>query len=262
MTGVLTELQRKWLEKLQAFSPAPIKLQCKRITEDNPSGDPSYFTRYPILAEFKWNNFDLADWRTVLPNEIAFDVDCQRFSEVLYLAKKLYVTMKMAGIPFIGGPSGGKGYHFHLFIDCRGIEQITGWLRIRMALWDWILDRAGISPALREEGNGICPTVVRFSDRSPVHLIREFGSIKRTMKVQVTGPPGSSMTRIIPRGFKVWRVPEKLLLKLDFGLPDHQRANCSLTEVKEPMCEVKIPRKYRPYGDRLMWAGCVICQRG
>jgi hypothetical protein len=262
MSGALTVLQRKWLEKLQAFSPAPIKLQCKRITDENPAGEPSYFTRYPTLAEFRWENFDLADWRTVLPNEIVFDADFLKFTQAIYWARRLYVTLKMNGIPFVAGPSGGKGYHFHLFLDCRGVERITGWLRMRLALWNWILDRTGVPDTLRAEGNGFCPTVVRFSDRSPVHLIREFGSVKNTMKVQVVGIPGSSMTRIIPRGFKVWKVPERLMLKLDYGLPDHQRANCALTETKEPLCDIKIPNRYKPYGDSKLWAGCVICRRG
>jgi hypothetical protein len=125
---------------------------------------------------------------------------------------------------------------------------------LRLALWKYILDEVGVPENLRDEGNGFCPTVVRFSDRSPVHLLREFGSVKRTMKVFVNGPPGSRMKSIVPTKLPIWDVPERILLNLDYNLPLHRR-NCD-------NCDVSIPKRYIPHGDALRWVGCVICRRG
>jgi hypothetical protein len=251
MDDPIVPAQRRWLNKLQNFSPTPIQLQLRQWDTNLKDWSPSYFRGYVKLADYKWHNFGHADWRTVLVNELAFDSDFQRWSECLYWSKQLYFYLKMLGIPSVGGPSGGKGWHTHIFLRCKNIENVVGWRKLRVGLWNYILDEIGVPDDLREEGNGFCPTVVRFS---MVHLIREFGSVKRTMKVFVNGPPGSRMKSIVPTKLPIWNVPERILVNLDYNLPLHRR--------KCDNCDISIPKRYIPHGDSLSWLGCIICRRG
>ena len=246
--------QRAWLAKLKNISPNPIYVQLK-----DGEGKPAYFSGWISLDNFKWDNFHLIDWRTVLASELVFEIDLERWGEVCLYARKLWYRLKVDGIPFVYGPSGGKGIHFHLFIDAHGVEQITGWRSLRVALWNYILDKMSIPEYLRQVGHGYCPSVVTFSDTSHGHFIREWGSTKRTVKSYSDGPPGSETNpKVVPTGFRVWHVPNKVLWDLEFPVPLKFRG-CDNCDIMPP---AKYPIWGNPEGFGNGWVGCQVCRRG
>jgi len=136
--------------------------------------------------------------RQILRSEIVFDFDCDSWKKVAREAKKLKKHLDTNDIPYIMAHSGGKGIHFHVFIDRNTIyltdkkilEQVQeckiDFARVvRKLIFDDIVEKANLKVSSPKDRNGLDTTKVYFStELGRGSLIREFGCMRKTGKVK------------------------------------------------------------------------------
>ncbi|MGC8646930.1 MAG: hypothetical protein ACP5T9_05300 [Thermoplasmata archaeon] len=200
---------------------------------------------YTLGAWVEWNKDQPApfayDHRTVLTNEVVFDIDTQDWNEVKRLALLLTNFLSLKGIPYIMGQSGGKGVHIHVFLKLAHdfLNSINFFVsddrldlprEIRLAFFEWVSKNVNIDM----HSSILDRSLVSWSSNSKGHMVREFGGRKF---VQVNGQ---------------WEVHYKTFIQ---SVPDSRVWVLSENDVAYP---IEIPY-YRITGDSIF--GSILLSR-
>ena len=159
------ERQIEWLAMLKKIAPKPFYL-----ADASKHGTPSYrtlITYYPLL-----NNRVIA-YRTVLDNEIVFDLDEKNWNIVRIFARIISKYLDKNKIPYYMFGSGGKGIHISIFCDFGNFGELFGYQRIRVGIWDYLVEDMGFygdrdkpaSDVIVGVGKPMDKSCVAFSDR-------------------------------------------------------------------------------------------------
>ena len=201
----ITASQHGWLQLLQSVSKRPLRVS--RNFEGKPS---------------KWVSIEDAefpvDYRTVLHNEVVFDIDSTKWKEVRLFTEIVTDTLNRMNVPYITAYTGGRGIHLHVFFDLSE-EQKKQCVKIdvmpkdlRMYLFQRVLQEAGVSPKLIGPGKAFDTACVNWSDEGKGHLVRIFGGKKRMHKTLLSEIPEERPTDDItfPDDVERWKIPESL----------------------------------------------------
>lgn len=155
-----------------------------------------YFQKYFLIDGLhklsKWRWYDNQqnepiDYRSVLLNEIIFEIDVKEWKLCKRLAMKIIDVLNAYQTPFYICPSGGKGIHVHVFFNCdeydEGLMAKASKLgleskNLRYWLWSKILDQAKFDNKYRGKGKAFDDSVINWSDSGKGHLIRAIGGKK------------------------------------------------------------------------------------
>lgn len=202
--------QINWLQLLQEFSIIPVKVS-KEV-----KGKPT-----------KWNQLNQAtfpvDHRTILHNEIVFDLDFKNWTKVVQYGNKLIAGLINMEIPYILAFTGGKGLHVHVFYEIPDIlprSEEHSWSispkKLRIWLFKYILDNAGIEKELIGQRKPFDTSCVNWGD-SKEHLIRIFGGRNnngyKTLLTEIPEEkPSINWDSVIsPQRINLWKVSEDIL---------------------------------------------------
>jgi len=251
--------QQKWLLRLQHFSPGDIWVARNRGPKDVTPGKWVKLLWYPFFK------YGLVDYRTVLQNEIMIEMDFEKWANQRFWGKRIQKFLNEKNIPHLMYHSGGKGIHFSIFFSIDGLEALTGWRGVRVALWHYILNCCDVPKSLRGVDRPFDITAVSFGDTSQGHLIREIGGKKRQRKRIITKIPHDNIILtgdiVYPKKIPVWKVPIKLLARLNIERKPYLTTECN-------KCRIPIPSEFMPIfldddtEDYPFWVGCYICRFG
>ncbi|MGC9138723.1 MAG: hypothetical protein ACP5G5_06960 [Thermoplasmata archaeon] len=194
------------------------------------------------------------DHRTVLNNEVVFDIDIKDWDMVRRYAQIIINFLNSNGIGHLIGLSGGKGVHIHVFLKISDelyfflkkldTEDIDVAREIRLAFFDWVLSNIPQPPE-----NAVDRSLVSWSSESKGHMVREFGGRKF---VQVNGwePHYKTYVTSIPRE-RVWVLSEAEVVypedipyyRIKMGDPFAEVLVGRLKKVKRPV-EIDIDREF------------------
>ena len=122
------------------------------------------------------------DFRTVLPNEIIFELDYKSFKQNAKSAVDIIDVLEDMEIPYNAYQSGSVrkgGIHIHLFFDMRLdpvkdkelLDLISraykfgfSFKHLRIRLWNYILDQAGIPDTVRGDGKALDKSTINFDE--------------------------------------------------------------------------------------------------
>ena len=249
--------QQAWLLKLQAYSPSPIYVAKNRHAGSVIPGQWFPLHSYPFFKE------GMVDYRTILPNELCFEIDYESWDMIRFWGMSLQGTLKDLNIPYILCHSGGKGVHFHTFLSVSNLEQVVTWQQLRGKLWNYIIEQVDPPDEYRKAGSGFDPTSYSFSPRSQGHMIREIGGRKRQRKRLIKEIPMENAfipgTVKYPKKIPIWRPKAKLLLSLNLENLE-ATGNCV-------SCRIEIPSRHKAIHSTRdtdlsnpRWIGCVVCK--
>lgn len=172
----------------------------------------------------RWN------YRTRALNELVFDIDHKDWQTVVINANKLESTFNRYGIPFIRSVTGGKGMHYHIFIDYDGFDRAVHPLHILQYLYTYLTNTHGAK---------YVDTVFFTKKRQ---LIRDFGGMhargcfKSVVDTIPHRRPCFNLSDVVfPKKIEIWRLSTDV-------------TNNILVADTHPD-EVSIPYVYNPVSD-------------
>jgi hypothetical protein len=122
-----------------------------------------------------WLDASLWDWRarpdfrSVLWNEVLFDLDRPIWRHNWSTAIRLDNYLRARAIPRYWFASGGKGLHCSVFLYAGGAQSQLGWERIRTAVWERMCREARIVSD---------PMKIRYRDTTMGSLVRMEGGLR------------------------------------------------------------------------------------
>ncbi|MBU7026194.1 MAG: hypothetical protein HXS48_04565 [Theionarchaea archaeon] len=198
--------QHKWLQVLQSLSKRPLRVS--RNFEGKPS---------------KWISVEdgefPVDYRTVLHNEIVFDIDSTRWNEVRMFTEIVTDTLNKMNVPYTAAYTGGRGVHVHVFFSLsedqkRQCVQIDVMPKdLRAWLFYYFLTDAGTSPKVIGPGKPFDTACVNWSDEGKGHLVRIFGGKKRNCKTMLSEIPEERPKKYdvqFPDSVNLWKIPDSI----------------------------------------------------
>ena len=198
--------QHKWLQVLQSLSKRPLRVS------RNFEGKPSKWVSVED-AEFP------VDYRTVLHNEIVFDIDSTRWNDVRMFTEIVTDVLNKMNVPYTAAYTGGRGVHVHVFFSLsedqkRQCVQIDVMPKdLRAWLFYYFLTDAGTSPKVIGPGKPLDTACVNWSDEGKGHLIRIFGGKKRSYKTLLSEIPEERPKKYdvqFPDGVNLWKIPDSI----------------------------------------------------
>lgn len=221
-------IQRDWIDKLVKINNVGKPILTTKHWE-TPDGEITMGSWVPLST-----NPMIVDYRTILHNEIVFDIDFKDWKYVKQYAEKLQIYLDQKGVPYLMGMTGGKGMHFHIFMDIKVPQEMTeevlkvkkkGYTlrNLRVDVWRSILNEINIDDNLIGRGKPFDDCVVNFDDNSKGHVIRAFGGrnpqgkdeLKKPIyyyKYLVTDVPETKirlkeMPKEFPSKIELWNLP-------------------------------------------------------
>lgn len=209
----IAHMQQQWVKQLETVALAPIMVSQHQTDGRTPS------IRY-FVREHDWR-FPY-QYRRCMDNELFFDIDENSWFLVMIYVKPLIRILKKKKIPFIMAGSGGRGVHINSWFNAIDYQKQFGFRQVREALWNWVLDEAGIDIGLRGVGKPYCNAVICFSDQLEYgRVLREFGGAKNNNRKTVIKKLPSNREDVyktptqFPDKIEVWDVPIGILESLD-----------------------------------------------
>lgn len=214
-------------------------------------------TNMTTLKPSKWFNSkhkvkDYIDYRTILWNEIVFDIDepttpgLQNITQGIYDDAYRFVQhLKNLKVPHYVFASGGKGVHISVFIDANGLQNEIEWRLIRAAVAMKLTQGIALMYDLSR---------ILFSDLSNGALIRAEGGRKfhsHSVWRYKTYIPNFKPHPIVVSKFSDVNYPEEIkLYKLDEATVQYLRS-LPVIEIEEdeiacdevPQTPSKLPKK-------------------
>lgn len=80
-----------------------------RVAQQTPQGRPQTWVETSEHRPYAY--------RTVLKNEVVFDIDTDSWLECVRQTHTLWSILNFRGIRYLGAPSGGQGTHTHVFLE-------------------------------------------------------------------------------------------------------------------------------------------------
>lgn len=211
--------QKKWLKTLEDISIKPIYL-----ANTWNHGTPG--KRFPS-KNYHW--IRPYEYRENLHNELPYDLDVPDYDLLKLLVQPMLDFLDSEHIPYIKSGSGGsKSVHVQIWFEPTLACALYSWRSIRLGLWDWILDGAGIPPDMRGDGkrpDGVNypydRSVANFGDMVSARVMRDFGGHgKRYTKTVIEGELPETREDIygekvvFPSEIKLWN-PRRAISELD-----------------------------------------------
>lgn len=207
----------EYISKLQKISPRAI-LFYRRFWDKKTKS----------LSSTKWRELkglkQKPDDRVILLNEVVFELDDESWEVVAKTGKRIVKVLQELGIPFFVAFSGNKSLHIHAFLDVSSEEINNDYRFIRLNLWNYVLDKAGIPQEQRGEGHLVDDAVVRWDDETKGHGIRlisgrkfdkrtgRFLSVKYLLdSIPKEKPKPRVKTDEFPEEILIWKPPKELL---------------------------------------------------
>ena len=190
-----------------------------RLCLATPSGAPGTWTLY---EDWDWEKHPRAEFRTLCKNELLFDLDIDDKHTLYFTALLLSKRLKDSGIPFYVYDSGGKGYHFQIWLDAKSDvdwRQLRTFLTRKLA--KDILHRTKIKKENHEFWRwNIDPRKISWDDKGMGSVVRAVGGKKKFCKVlldEIVAPEDRKRhSRPIYQEdfqFELWKVPEEIVSK-------------------------------------------------
>lgn len=196
--------QIEWLRRLQDFSVTSIKVAQNYNNKA---------LNWQLTREVKFP----VNHRTVLHNEIVFDLDFWHWKDVKRYGNKVVETLSDENIPFLLTYTGGKGIHIHVFYEILDIPELENFTfqEIRMKLFYYILGEAEIEEKLIGKNKPFDTSCVNWGDTAKGHLVRIFGGKNKSFKTLITEIPNSRPyipydQVIFPQSIELWEFSENL----------------------------------------------------
>lgn len=178
------DVQKRYLQLLSNICAVPIQVS-KLERKKNGEYKPGY------RKDIKF--FQSCDDRTVSINEIVFDFDFNSYTKNYKIAKKVLDVLDDYNIKSLIFATGGKGIHIHIFFDKitlydkdhksllrEAFSYGLTWKKIRLWLWEKIIEEANIDIKLCGKGKKIDSAPISFNYFSGTsHLIRCCGGRKK-----------------------------------------------------------------------------------
>lgn len=136
---------------------------------------------YPVMRD---NVSGMGDYRSILPNEIVFDIDVRDWNKVRMYHNMIKRGLAYYGVPHITAGSGGKGLHIHVFVKMDSDNpfiRVVGQDKIRWFLSLMILYKGGVTA--KDIKAEIDPR--KLNPREHSSLIRTFGAKKYYRKTYI-----------------------------------------------------------------------------
>jgi len=214
---IFQKTQKEWLRTLQDLSLMTIKVS--KEARGNPS-------KWTILNEATFP----IDHRTILEDEIVFDIDSPDWAQVKEWGKKLISKLEDREIPFLLAYSGGRGLHVHVFFNLTEEQQEictdfkVSMKNLRIWLFNHILtgldgDMPHIIPKeLIGKGKLFDNSCVNWNNNRKGHLIRIFGGRKKSYKTLISEIPNERPyvdynSVKFPTRVRKWEIPTWILQK-------------------------------------------------
>lgn len=138
---------------------------------------------------WRWQSGPDYDYRTILPNEIVFDIGdhCETWGEVVEQSEALWDELDemVKDGEYLACLSGGKGTHTHLFLE----DPTDGMLwdyksfpdhDLRTKIANWMTFRRRVKAT--RGGSRVFPDPVCIAPNHGSRQLREFGSVKKRAK--------------------------------------------------------------------------------
>jgi len=180
----IVQAQKQWVNLLGSISVHPPVLTWTwrdGITPGKRISSLEYPWEYPY------------QYREILLNELPFDLDVEDYDMLVKLFQPVIDATKANNIPMIiAGSGGSKSVHGHIFFKPTHHPSIYSWKEVRLYLWNYVLDLAGVPEGLR--GNGMDMTqsppvnfpfdrsCANYGDDRSHKVIRDFGGMARGKK--------------------------------------------------------------------------------
>jgi len=185
------ERQHEWLKCLDRLSDRRLKVS--KNVKDHPGQWEPFAPELPTRK----------DYRTVLQNEVVFDIDSDNWDDIRFLASKLTQTLAKLNIRDISSITGGRGVHISFFFKPTGEQESKlrennlTYRDLRIWLARRIADEAGIDKELIGIGKTIDLSVIDWDDDSKGHLLRTFGGSKNNNEGKPIGY--KTLVRLFPK---------------------------------------------------------------
>jgi len=133
----LKERQQKWIDLLlKEIETHPMGITQDMFLSRNTDKDLPIPKSWVKAEHWDWEY--PCDFRSILWNEIVFDIDAHTWFDVYNNAYKIIYTLKKLNAPYYLYPSSGKGLHISVFLDVDGKQNETDWLDIRMGIFNYV----------------------------------------------------------------------------------------------------------------------------
>lgn len=237
--------QLQFLKQLEAVAPPKTQLFVSGEWKGNPT-KPVPLDQWPFERR-------PATFRSLLPNEVLFDLDAPNWDEVLMSQQAITSRLAAVECPYYEYNSAGKGWHINVYLDALGLESVTSWRQIRQQFWAWATyggaraDRAKVAwgnfSVVRCEGASRTQPA-----RSIDELFSDRVSIKSYHEAVPPARPRPRAARFVER-VVTFPLPSAFLLTLtnENGLQD-----CST-------CDVAVSPAHVSYDDFDDWVESVTC---
>ena len=236
-----------WLNLLSGVANKPFY-----VADARAGGEPSVrYIYHPLLME----RIRPMPYRTVLVNEIVFDMDTHSYPFLKLITDETTQWLDTHKIPYHLFGSGGKGTHISIYCDFWRYGEVFGYDIVRVRLWEWMVREIGFygSPDKPDadifvgSGKPICKSCVLFSDASQGHIIRLCGGVKRWHKTLIESMPSNRASMYdsvpeFPKSIKLWHVPESIIAS--FGLKRRSCESCLVASDNRQFEAVEYPYMY------------------
>jgi hypothetical protein len=167
--------------------------------------------------KWDWEKHPLAQYRSLCQNELLLDLDINDPMELYFTAKMLQDRLAEHKIPHYIYDSGGKGYHFQVWLEAR---VDSNWRAIRSNIvrhvCEGIVQRTKVDDVWRWN---IDPRKWNWDSRGAGSIVRAEGGTKKWVKWMIDEimPPDKRQRKSRPvfpsldTDFKKWKVPSKLV---------------------------------------------------
>jgi len=105
-----------------------------------------------VNADFWDYDWSSVDFRTILWNEIIFDIDFPNYKDVYNTAYRIIYTLKKLHAPHYIYPTSGKGLHISVFLDVNGRQNKVDWNVLRMGIFNYVRSMAFVPDATLNGG--------------------------------------------------------------------------------------------------------------
>jgi len=135
-----------------------------------------------------WDYRNRADFTTILPNQVVFDIDAEPYSACCGIAKKIKRKLSLGRIPHTLYSSGGKGIHIEIFLSTK-TNGNTDWQKVRLDFAESIL--RGINYYIDKKKNKMAVDARKYkwSEDTMGSLLRVAGGKKVGYKVPLETIP-------------------------------------------------------------------------
>lgn len=159
--------------------------------------------------------------RSILLNELVFDLDTDRWEDIVREGSKIVAYLRSKRIPFVLAHSGGKGIHIHILVDPatynfpEGLDDelrrcgVDVWAEVRRFLVKYLTNEAGLD----QDRAKLDWKKVNWSSSKKGSVIRAFGCLREdggyktvVQDIPLQRPAPGSLPLVFPARWEQWPI--------------------------------------------------------